>query len=463
MEEGVDSGIITHLACPLEDIKEITQSCQDFTGNLYSTCSRELAAAIKSGYHNTITSTGGPNTLVNMDWTEGIQEATRMSATIESSGQCTALRHVIVPTFVEEKDIATMLGGAKVAASAPEALKAAAFDCVFAGHNGSPPGPSQDGYQRHACIDASYRVADSLPPMGIREYWRKIVLDVSKVDASYHVDDIADWLNINQPISMAVNGKTREQSLEFGLKLWEQTGLVVNTIGNPEKPALSCQARPQEAEVFGEFPPRLTLHKYTKFPVVVPSSNPSYDTTYTTEYLKEQSKKAVTGKAAYFLADIKDDKVKGYCVTLLDYLHNATQENPKRGFGTDRTAMWGLQRPPLRTLTYLHCNTSWDDLGAYLFLFFVTNARDQVIVSTENEVIKALCEKHGVQVKSVNEADLAPGDNLKHIIGSMDNFYMVGNFVTTLFPVGHIKSTRSNDDDFCQKVKVLKKWLKVEY
>jgi hypothetical protein len=458
--EGVDSGMITYLACPLEDIKEITQSCKDYTGNLYSTCSRELAEAIKSGYPNTITSTGGPNTLVNMDWTDGIQEATRMSATIESSGQCTALRHVVVPPSVSEQDVANMLEGTKSAGSAPEALQESAFDCIFPNHKGSAPGPTGNGYQRHATVDASYRVSDKLPPNDIVEYWRKVVLDVSKIDAADHIDELADWLNTNQPISLAVNGKTREQSLDVGFKLWERTGLVVNTIGNPENPALSCQARPQEAEVFGEFPPRRLLDRYTKYPVVVPSSTPSYDSAYTDRYLQEQAKKPVTGNSEALLKDVSDDKVKGYCVTLLEYLNDATQENPKRSFGTDRTAMWGLQRPPLQTTTYLHCNTSWDDLVPSLLLFLATNAKDQVVVLTENGSIKALCEKHGVPVKVVNDGSLKPGDNLKDITGPTENA-MVGQFLTTLFPVGHIKSTRSNDDEFCDRVKVLQKWLKV--
>ncbi len=90
VKEGVDPGMITYLSCPVEDIQDITQSLQKHTGNLYSTCSRELAATIKAGYPNTVASTGGPNTLVALDWTNAMQEAIRMSATIESSGQCTS-------------------------------------------------------------------------------------------------------------------------------------------------------------------------------------------------------------------------------------------------------------------------------------------------------------------------------------------------------------------------------------
>ena len=85
-------------------------------------------------------------------------------------------------------------------------------------------------------------------------------------------------------------------------RLFDCTSLCAYTIGgrNDEKiptnpwpkhlpPALTCQARPQEGDVFGEFPPQQDMHKYTKFPVIVPSSNPSYDAQYLPEYLAQQT------------------------------------------------------------------------------------------------------------------------------------------------------------------------------
>jgi hypothetical protein len=266
-EEKIDPGMLTYLSCPLEDIMDITQSCQEYTGNLYSTCSRQLAESIKSGYDNTVASTGGPNTLVTMDWTNpAIRNAIQTSATIESSGQCTALRHVVAPIGTTEQDVEVLLGGTKSIATADEALRRGSFDCIFPNHKGSAPGPSADnGYKRHAKVDASYRVlADRLPPNEIEEYWRKVVVDVSAIDVKERLDELIDWLNTNQPISLGVNGKTREESMELGFRLWEHTSLVVNTIGSPDNPALSCQARPQEGEVFGEFPPRRLLERYTK-------------------------------------------------------------------------------------------------------------------------------------------------------------------------------------------------------
>ncbi len=461
-DEGVDARMITYLSCPVDDIKDITHSCQEFTGNLYSTCSRQLAEAIKSGYPNTVASTGGPNTLVTTEWTEPVMRAIRMSATIESSGQCTALRHVVAPAETSEEDVTRMLDGTVSVSSATEAMKMGAFDGVFANHKGSVPGPSDVGYKRHPTVDASYRVANNFPPNDIEEFWRKVVVDVSAIDVESNLEGLADWLNTNQPISVAVNGNTREQSMEIGFWLWEHTGLVVNTIGSPGNPALTCQARPQEGEVFGEFPPRRFLHRYTKFPVVVPSATPAYDATYTTKYLIEQSQVQVAGRIGIFLDDLTIDMVKGYCVNLYEYLLNATIENPKRGFGSSRTAVWGLQRPPLGTTTYIVCNTSFNDMAPSLFLFFATNAKDQVVVVTEKGEIKSLCLKHGIEtVGAVDKHSLSPGDNYQEIVGPMDTFPMVGHFITTLFPVGHIKSTMSNDDEFLARVTILQKWLRI--
>merc|ERR1719383_94024 len=66
------------------------------------------------------------------------------------------------------------------------------------------------------------------------------------------IEDMAQWLMTHQPISLAINGNQ-----ELARSLFEKSGLVVYTVGTLESPALTCQARPQEGETFGEFPPRL--------------------------------------------------------------------------------------------------------------------------------------------------------------------------------------------------------------
>lgn len=146
-------------------------------------------------------------------------------------------------------------------------LRNGAFDCTFANHEGSQTGPSaNEGYKRYAKVDASYRVLEnSLPPNGIEEYWRRVTVDMSAIDVNTKFYELVDWLNTNQPISLGVNGKTREESLELGFQLWERTGLIVNTTGSLDHPVLTFLTRPQEGEVFGEFPTRRLLERYTKF------------------------------------------------------------------------------------------------------------------------------------------------------------------------------------------------------
>jgi hypothetical protein len=264
-DEGVDDGMLSYLSCSLDDIKDIAVSCKEHTGNLYATCSRELAASMMSEYPKTVASTGGPNTLVTTEWNDKVKAAVQMSASIECAGQCTALRHSVVPPGVETDQLAGVFDGIKEIPNAPYAVDNALFDGVFAKHQGSGvPDTEKDGYMHHSKVDAYYRIG-SEPPVGIDkpgdlpEYWRKVVVDFTKMDVTgknnENVIKLAGWLNKHQPISLAINGK-RSEVFELGIQLFDRTGMVVNTIGSTDTddhpPALSCQARPQEAEVFGK-------------------------------------------------------------------------------------------------------------------------------------------------------------------------------------------------------------------
>lgn len=140
-EEGIDPGMVTYLSCQLEDIVHITSRCAGTAGNLYTTCSRELARSIKSTYPNTVSSTGGPNTLLTTGWTVPVRDAIRTSASIECAGQCTALRHLVVPESVRPGDVESVFDDVEHVSCPIDALKRGAFDGVFDGHGGgaSPP------------------------------------------------------------------------------------------------------------------------------------------------------------------------------------------------------------------------------------------------------------------------------------------------------------------------------------
>jgi hypothetical protein len=306
------------------------------------------------------------------------------------------------------------------------------------------------------------------------------------------VANLSKWLNRHQPISLAVNAK-RSQVFDLGRTLFENTSLVVMTIGTTDKddapPAMTVQARPQDAECFGEFPPRKTMGEYTKYPVIIPSSTPSYDSYYQTEYLKSLTLKNLDGTNCSsfvkdWLSNISDASTRGYCVELIRYLSDATEENPKRGFGKERTALWGLQRPPmmegLRTLVRCGPNVSFDDLSSIFLLFYSTNARSQVELSVDetNKGLLEILQKHDldnhifrvvVEGEEILQHRLKNhGENYYNVVKveASDNskvgpFPLPGQFVSLYLPMGHIKSTMANDEEFVKSFGQSEKWLKM--
>ena len=470
-EHDVDPGMITFLSCELDDIIDITQSCIEHTGNLYTTCSRQLAAQIMSTYPKTVASTGGPNTLVATELTGAVREAIQMSASIECSGQCTALRHCVVPPSTDNETLEGIFDSLRAVPSASDAVQKSLFDGVFKEHGGSGT-PDESTYKHHEQVDAFFKISDEFPEDGINEYWRKVVVDFSKVDVrdEAQLDRLAAWLNKNQPISLAVNGP-RKESISLLLKLFTKTGMVVNTVGSTDAaempPALTCQARPQEGEVFGEFPPRSELQKYTKFPVVVPSSNPSYDAQYSEEYLCSLNvDTAIIQTTRALLEEVKDGVKLGFCLVLIEYLRNAARFNPKHGLGTSRTALWGLQRPPIGTFTYIHCSayTTWDDVAPSYIIFHATNARDQIklVIDSSNKELIELCNKHGLpHMIDTPLAELASRTDVFNIVEAkpLESYPMAGNYVSLFLPLGHIKSTMPKDEEFMLRARISEKWL----
>ena len=276
------------------------------------------------------------------------------------------------------------------------------------------------------------------------------------------------------------------------MQLFEQTGQVVYSVGDVVgNTAMTCQARPQDGEIFGEFPPRKDLFKYTKFPMVIPSAPASYNSHYKKEYLQGLATTHHMGGEKKSLPSISLPSIslpsifdgvqslerKGYLIALCNYLKDAAN-GPKEGWrnGLDdaRTCLYGLQRPPLNNQpTLLRCNaeTSLDDLAPILLPFVVTNACEQVRVSVhpKNVVVLAALENNKQNIivdieENFEEREKKDRDNwynLVHVEPMLDDGYpLVAQWVSLWFPLGHIKSTKSNDQEFLRLFEKSDKWLR---
>jgi hypothetical protein len=272
--------------------------------------------------------------------------------------------------------------------------------------------------------------------------------------------------------------------MKVGRELFEHTGLVVYTLGSTDEnnmpPALTCQARPQDGECFGEFPPRNSMDKYSLFPVVVPSSNPSYGATYTDEFLLNQTmdKSSWSAKTQAFITAISDPLVRGYTTTLIRYLQAVDVENPRNGRTADtRTAIYGLQRPPLHQSAhvYVPAHASWDAVAPLFMLYYVTTARSQMILTLhpENHAVQEILSNQGVDYHLADQEDWQTQCNLQKadvffskvvddssVASQSSSFPMVSLFTLRHLPAGHVKSTQAHDDEFVLNFTGLsQKWL----
>ena len=278
-----------------------------------------------------------------------------------------------------------------------------------------------------------------------------------------------------QPITVAVNAE--DGGLGLGRRLWEHTAQVVFTVGSLEQPALTCQARPQDGEIFGEFPPRRELPLHTKFPVLVPSPTAAYNTTYVPAHLAARGRgwqgSELATEAAALVAGVQSDEVRGYLRTIGEYLLDACSVNPKRGVGTGRTALYGLQTPPRNgQLNYVRCGarTSLDEIAPYVFPFALTNAFDSLRISLDpdNAALKAQLDAAGLRDAAVSESGDAfaarvAAENPYNVVAptAASEFALAGQFISLLMCVGHVKSTKPGDDEFVKAFSGSPKWLKV--
>lgn len=459
--------------------------------------------------------------------TPQVAEAIRLSATIENAGQCTALRHAVVPCKLPAASNA--LKPTPLAASATDALGEAQFAALLAeaapreGGPGFAPSPdaadgwvsvtpatgATDGAAAHVrWRGAAEGAPPPMPPAELEEHWRRATVDFSAPPSAEALRSeawlraLSDWLVAAQPISVAVSDD--DPDFRLALELFGRTAVVVFTAGTLELPALTCQARPQDGECFGEVPPRRSLRAHTAAPVIVPSPTPAYNTCYAPDVLADAGRAwAADGAAAAAAAPpaaralaklVKDDGVRGYLAELWSYLLDACTDNPKRGQGADRTSLFGLQAPPKGAgPTLVRISESdqaaaasaagaLDGIAPHLFPFVASSASDAVCVSVapEARAITAALADAGVlppsalavesdtqfmaRVSAERPFNVLDGGARREFARAQELLGgppLAGQFVCSLLCFGHAKSTAPNDEAFVKAFTASPKWLRV--
>lgn len=164
--EGLPAGLVTYASCGIEEQRRLFRENQG--SPMYFTGSRPVAAAIKEVMPKLVASTGGPNTMVATTLSDKVAAATRMSTLIENSGQCTAMRHLIVPACTEAEVVDKIFSAASVRLidHAREALESGEFAAMYRSHPTAAGSDSAlDGYSKHPSLPIAFKVLVSTSPL----------------------------------------------------------------------------------------------------------------------------------------------------------------------------------------------------------------------------------------------------------------------------------------------------------
>jgi len=473
--EGIPASMLAFASTSVEQQRAIM--LQSPMSPTYFTGSREVARLIKEVSPRAISSTGGPNTLISVAATPQVLQAARDSASIENAGQCTALRHLVLP-FEGQESSSEALGkrlfaGSTKSASALESLEESKFAALLPMPSPGASSRKSLGYTSDPAMPVSLKVSKSLPG-SVDEYWREVVVDVTtpgtpaEMEADAFIDPLCAWVRAEQPISVAVNG-----SMELARRVWERTGQVVFTRGTVLQPAMTCQARPQDGEVFGELPPRASLLEHTRFPVVVPTPSAGYNARYSLAFLEEQGAAPLPSlPAGEYIKGVESKAVRGFCLEILNFVRDACA-GPFEGVG-HRTTLFGVQRPPLGqgVAVRIARDATYDQAAPLLLPFLATNAAPQLHISVHPAspaavTLATLGLAHQTEEDAAFEKRAAEA-GLTHVVrvpcrgGDLEGEYpLAGLFVSRLLTFGHCKSVIPDDKEFLNVFRASDKWLKL--
>jgi len=88
---------------------------------------------------------------------------------------------------------------------------------------------------------------------------------------------------------------------------------------------MTCQARPQSGECFGEFPPRHLQDETSQYPMIIPSPVAAYNSVYSEEYIAKKAadmgglklSNELSDEAVLLLSSIENDE---WATTLEQFL-----------------------------------------------------------------------------------------------------------------------------------------------
>lgn len=115
--------------------------------------------------------------MVALDFNTDIKNAARLSAFIENSGQCTALRHLVVPEGTEKSEIVDFLNRQEVCPSALDSLEKSDFSKIIE----TSPFQLREGYEQLPNLKVAYKIGEKFPEE-IDENWREVYVDVTKTN-----------------------------------------------------------------------------------------------------------------------------------------------------------------------------------------------------------------------------------------------------------------------------------------
>lgn len=302
------------------------------------------------------------------------------------------------------------------------------------------------------------------------------------------LDSVCPWIIKMQPQYINLNLGVEQVAYNYLESLFLRTNVPGISL-NRENYQFYYKGYPELGEIIGVNPPQ-HFHKPHHYPLFLPIPMSVYCANYALAYLKdhhfmENPSFAMTIDNEYYktlLAEISMNHFRNYLTLVAHYLNESLEINPKQGVG-QASVLWGIQGIPagmhiiLRMESQcLACdicsNNSFDTLASYILPFMMTSAHDRYVISIhpENERLAKVLDLLHIKYEVHDECqfeDQLRKDRIFSVVRPINhlsfNFPLIHQFVSILFPIGHIKSSTTMDKRIFQNLHKNEKWLKLRH